>query len=257
MSLLAFAKNFVGASGQQAARSLTEAVVSLAPDLATAAELATMEEQLDAIGVEVTKTQRDLARERQEYDQINARYSQMIGAAENLQGQIDTEQDAGRKTSVEASLVKLLDQIEPLRHELDQEKSDVDETQALLTELETAYQQKARELTEAKNNLTRARQDMKRAEMQEERAADRAETARRAAGLVSGRNNVNVALDAMRRTADASRQRAATHTLKTTALNGIKSTDSSEDPNIKAAMAAAAGKTSSVSAKDRLAALKR
>ena len=88
-------------------------------------------------------------------------------------------------------------------------------TQALLTEAKAAYRAKASALTGAKAKLTRAKNDMAHATLEEQRAASRAETARAVAGLSSGSGSgINVALDAMTRTAQATRDRAAALEMK-------------------------------------------
>jgi chromosome segregation ATPase len=254
MSLLSFTKCFIGAGGEQAATALTTAMVKMAPETATAAELKNMEQDLDAAGQLISRLQRELSDERHGYDAINARYTQMMGAAENLQHQIDA---AGfLKEPLQASLATLVAQIEEIVPELDQDKKDIDATQALLKEAEAAYQAKATALTGAKAKLNRARNDMVHATLEEQRAASRAETARAVAGLssASGASGINVALDAMTRTAQTTRDRAAALDMKAKALGGAKRAE--EDPNIAAAMAAAAGTVASATVADRLAALR-
>jgi len=254
MSLLSFTKCFIGAGGEQAATALTTAMVKMAPETATAAELKNMEQDLDAAGQLISRLQRELSDERHAYDAINARYTQMMGAAENLQHQIDT---AGfLKEPLQASLATLVAKIEEMVPELDQDKKDIDATQALLKEAEAAYQAKATALTGAKAKLNRAKNDMIHATLEEQRAASRAETARAVAGLSSGSgaSGITVALDAMTRTAQATRDRAAALDMKAKALSGAKTADA--DPNIAAAMAAAAGMSATSTVADRLAALR-
>jgi chromosome segregation ATPase len=254
MSLLSFTKCFIGAGGEQAATALTTAMVKMAPETATAAELKNMEQDLDAAGQLISRLQRELNDERHAYDAINARYTQMMGAAENLQHQIDT---AGfLKEPLQASLATLVAQIEEIVPELDQDKKDIDATQALLRDAETAYQAKATALTGAKAKLNRARNDMIHATLEEQRAASRAETARAVAGLSSGSgtSGITVALDAMTRTAQTTRDRAAALDMKAKALSGAKTAEA--DPNIAAAMAAAAGTAANATVADRLAALR-
>jgi chromosome segregation ATPase len=252
MSLLSFAKSFISAGGEQAATALTTAMVKLAPETATAAELKNMEDDLDAAGQLISRLQRELIDERHAYDAINARYTQMMGAAENLQHQIDAA--SFLQPPLQASLATLVARIEEMVPELDQDKKDIDATQALLTDAETAYQAKATALTEAKAKLVRARQDMEHAGIEEQRAAQRAETARAVAGLsASSGSGINVALDAMTRTATQTRDRAAALDMKAKALSGAKAAE--DDPNIAAAMAAAAGKPATATVADRLAAL--
>ena len=253
MSLLSFTKCFIGAGGEQAATALTTAMVRMAPETATAAELKNMEQDLDAAGQLISRLQRELTDERHAYDAINARYTHKMGAAENLQHQIDTA--SFLKDPLQASLATLVARIEEMVPELDQDKKDIDATQALLTEAEAAYRAKASALTGAKAKLTRAKNDMAHATLEEQRAASRAETARAVAGLSSGSGSgINVALDAMTRTAQATRDRAAVLDMKAKALSGAnKSVEG--DPNIAAAMAAAAGTAANATIADRLAAL--
>src|SRR6516162_2591661 len=256
MSLLSFTKCFIGAGGEQAAAALTTAMVKMSPEGATAAELKKMEQDLDAAGQLISQLQRELTDERHAYDSINARYTQMMGAAENLQHQIDAA--SFLKDPLQASLATLVAQIEEMVPELDQDKKDIDSTQALLTEAEVAYQAKATALREAKAKLTRAKNDMAHAAVEEQRAAWRAETARVVAGLSSGSGSgsgsgINIAVDAMTQTAQATRDRAATLDMKAKALSGAKVAE--EDPNIAAAMAAAAGTVANATVADRLTAL--
>src|ERR1700726_598660 len=115
MSLLSFTKCFIGAGGEQAATALTTAM-KMAPETATAAELKNMEQDLDTAGQLISRLQRELTDERHAYDAINARYTQMMGAAENLQHQIDA---AGfLKEPLQASLATLVAQIEEIVPEL-------------------------------------------------------------------------------------------------------------------------------------------
>jgi chromosome segregation ATPase len=255
MSLLSFTKCFIGAGGEQAATALTTAMVKMAPETATAAQLKNMEQDLDAAGQLIARLQRELTDEHRAYDAINARYTQMMGAAENLQHQIDGA--SFMKEPLQASLATLVAQIEEMVPELDQDKKDIDATQSLLTDAEAAYQAKAAALTGAKAKLDRARHDMAHATIEEQRAASRAEAARAVAGLSSGSGNgsgINIALDAMTRTAQQTRDRAAALDMKAKALTGAKTAE--EDPNIAAAMAAAAGTAAHATVADRLAALK-
>jgi len=256
MSLLSFTKCFIGAGGEQAAAALTTAMVKMSPEAATAAELKNMEQDLDAAGRLISQLQCELTDERHAYDAINAHYTQMMGAAENLQHQIDAA--SFLKDPLQASLATLVAQIEEMVPELDQDKKEIESTLALLTEAEVAYQAKATALRDAKAKLTRAKNDMAHAAVEEQRAAWRAETARAVAGLSSGSGSgsgsgINVAVDAMMQTAQATRDRAATLDMKAKALSGAKTTE--EDPNIAAAMSAAAGTAANATVADRLAAL--
>jgi chromosome segregation ATPase len=217
-----------------------------------------MEQDLAAAGQLISRLQSELAEERRVYDAINARYAQMMGAAENLQQQIDAA--SFLKDPLQTSLATLVAQIEEMVPELDQDKKDVDATQALLADAEAAYRAKATALADAKAMLSRARNDIARAALEERRAASRAEAAHAVAGLSSGSGygsggGINLALDAMTRTAQETRDRAAVLDMKAKALSGAETAE--EDPNIAAAMAAAAGTVANATVADRLAALQR
>ena len=88
-----------------------------------------MEQDLDAAGQLISRLQRELTDERHAYDAINARYTQMMGAAENLQHQIDAA--SFLKDPLQASLATLVAQIEEMVPELDQDKKDIDSTCAV------------------------------------------------------------------------------------------------------------------------------
>src|SRR5688572_23740263 len=106
MSLMPFLKNFVGAGGKQAAETLTSALVRAAPELATDAQLSTMEEDLDEAGRAITRLQSKMSVEQKEYAAINTQYSEMMAAAELLQTQMD---DPNTSVEKRASLSKSLD----------------------------------------------------------------------------------------------------------------------------------------------------
>jgi chromosome segregation ATPase len=257
MSFVPFLRNFLGAKGHQATDGLTQALVKLDPEAASQADLATMEQDLDRAGIAIQKLRSDLTHEQSEFDHVSQQYHELMGAAELLQKKVDdpaTPED--QRNSVKASLAALLDRIEHLVPDLDRDKHDVDATQALLTEAEQAYQDKASALTNAKHNLDRARQDMQHAALEEQRARDRAEQAEVVAGLkTSATSKLTVALDTMQHSAAQARERAAATDMKAKALTGAS--QAAEDSNVAAALAEVRGTSPTTSLADRLAALKR
>lgn len=256
MSMIPFLRNFTVAKGGQAAAGLVKALVQLDPESATQADLATMEQDLDAAGVVIAKLRSDLVQEQHEFDAIKKQYTQMMGAAEIMQKKIADTTDDAQKSSLNTSLESLLSRIEHIAPELDAEKHDVEQTQQLLTDAEAAYQEKAVSLTSAKQNLDRARHDLQHAHIQEERSEQRAEQAAVVAGLKkSPSSGLTTALNVMQQSADEARQRAQAQDMKATALTGA--TQAATDPNIAAAMAEVNGAVSPASLSDRLAALRR
>lgn len=253
--MLSFLKHLTVAGGAQMADTITTELVKLAPETASAAQLGQMEEDLDKVGKLITDLRRELSEEQAAYDAVNARYTQMMGAAERLQGQADTETDPTKKASVEASLNTLLSKIEQVVPEVDSTKHEVDETRAALADTEKAYSEKAKALTDSKSELSRAKNDMHRAEIEEQRAAARADRARQVAGLTTNGSDLTTATNVFKAAAAQSRANAQTLDMKAKALRTSDAV--SDDPNIAAAMAASSGAVPAGSLKDRLAALKR
>lgn len=257
MQSLSFFKNFLGASSAQAMQSLATSIVKLDPETASKADLLTMEQDLDRAGVVISKLRIDLNREIAERDTVAKRYKQLMGAAEVLQGHLkDPASPEEMRASWAASLERLLTQIEGVVPELNREKQDVEQTQALLNDAEAAYKDKANALVAAKGNLERAKHDLQHATIQEDRAKDRANQAAVVAGLrTSNTNGLTTALDAMHQSAEAARERATSADMKADALRGAQV--SQDDPNIAAAIRTAeAQEQPSGSLDERLAALK-
>jgi chromosome segregation ATPase len=257
MSLMPFLKNFVGAGGTQVVENVTAHLVGLAPETASKAELATMEEDLDNAGRTITRLQSELTQEQHSFDLINTQYSEMMAAAELLQKQVDDPAISDEKrSSLGKSLAGLLEKIEHIVPDLDHKREDIEATSAFLKDAETAYQEKSQALLAAKGNLDRAKHDMDHAALEEDRARKHAEDAKVIAGLKTGTGSgLNVALDAMQKTATEARERAAANNMKAKALTSAK--DAGEDENVKAALAQVKGTTSEKSLSDRLAQLRR
>jgi predicted nucleic acid-binding Zn-ribbon protein len=150
----------------------------------------------------------------------------------------------------------LLNRTEHMAPELERDRKDVDATQALLTDAEKAYQDKARALTEARGNLDRARHDLQHANIEEERSRQRAQQAAIVAGLsASPIGGLTIALNTMQESATEARQRAESADMKANALRGAKS--AAEDENVAAALNEVRGTISPKSLSERLASLRR
>lgn len=257
MSLFPFVKNFLGVKGDQAAQGVVQALVQLDPEGASIADLRTMGDDLDRAGQAIAKLRGELAREQKEFDVIDKQYGELMAAAELLQKKIDNPSTTdGQKAELQKSLASLVGKLEHMAPELDRDKKEVADTQALLTEAEEAYKAKAEALAGAKQNLEHARHDLQRAKIEEERSKQRAEQAAVVAGLKKApTSGLTVALDAMQKSADAARQRAEASNMKAAALTQAR--DVSVDKNVAEALAQVRGTTSPQSLGDRLAALKR
>ncbi|CAK0751869.1 PspA/IM30 family protein [Azospirillaceae bacterium] len=255
--MFSFIKSFVGVKGQQLGQDIVNAIVEIDPESATQAQLDEMEKDLDKAGAVIQKLRADYEREVREADAATRRYNEMLAAAELLQAKIDAPATADR-AGLEASLAKLIGQLEQFAPEVEQEKKDVDEVKALLDDAQSAYRAKAEALTAAKGNLERAKRDMQRAVMEQERADEKAKRAAEVAGLRQGPSSkLNVAVDAMQRRADEARAKTDAAKLKAETLTTL-SAPNGDDPHIAEAMRQVKGgaaQTGSLS--DRLAKLKR
>ncbi|MBI1209673.1 MAG: hypothetical protein GC191_20620 [Azospirillum sp.] len=254
--MLNFLRSFVNTKGKQLGRDFVQALVEFDPDSATQAQLDQMERDLDQAGGILQKIRTDYDREVREAEAAEKRYNQMLAAAEHLQGKLDVAAD-GDKPGIEASLARLITQLEEFAPEVEQERQDVVEVKALLDEAQEAYRIKAQDLTSAKQKLDRARHDMQRATMQQERAEEKARRAAEVAGLRgNSTNKLTVAVDAMQRRADEARAKSEAAHLKASTLTRLTQSTPSGDANIAEAMRAVEGTGRVGGLSDRLAALK-
>jgi chromosome segregation ATPase len=254
--MFTFIRNLLGVKTDRAVNSAIEAIVRWDPKSATEAELRTMEQNLDQLGLQVAQARAAYDRERKEADQILALSQQRMAAAEQLQARLDAETDPASRAALEKSLATLVDMLEQMAPEVERERQDVVDAESFLRSLEEAYQQAGQKLRTARAELTRAEREMIRAEQQREAAERRAEAARQAAGLASASSGLSVALKAMQDNAARNLAQAEAANAKAAMLRPTR--PEQEDPNIAAAMAAVSGKTApQASLAERLQALRR
>lgn len=255
---MSFLKNFIGTKGHDAVAAFTKAVVQLDPVAASAADLLTMEQDLDKAGRAIASLRTELSTEQKEYDAVNSQYAEMMSAAELLQTRITAAKTDEQKASLEKSLANLVSKIEPMVAQLDRHKHDMEQTQALLTDAESVYQEKANSLTSAKSNLDAARHDLQHANLEEERSKQRADQAAVVAGLrTSNTTGLNTALSVLQQSATEARERATAAEMKAKSLGAA--TTGAHDDNIASALAEVRshGESSTKSLTERLAGLKR
>jgi hypothetical protein len=252
--MLVFIRNLLGVKTDQAVQAGVEALVRWDPQAATEAELRSMEQHLDELGLEVAKARAAYEREKKEAETIRALLNQRMAAAEQLEKQAATAATAERKAALEKSLATLLEMLEQMTPEVEREAQDETDAHDFLVMLEKTYTEAGAKLRAARSQLERAERDMARAGQQREHAERQAEAARRAAGLSNTTSSLNVALKAM--------QDAAAHDLEVAEAASAKARlltptrPEQDDPNIAAALAAASGRPQPQSLSERLAALK-
>jgi DNA repair exonuclease SbcCD ATPase subunit len=162
-----------------------------------------------------------------------------MAAAEQLEHRLAGEADPSRQAELERSLGTLVGMLEQMAPEVEREKRDAVDAEEFLRMLEDTYQQAGRKLKSARDELNRAQRDMGRAAQQRDMAARRAEAARQAAGLSGATSGISVALKAMQDNAARNLAEAEAANAKARLLQPTR--PEQEDPNIAAAMRAAAG----------------
>ncbi len=253
--MLSFIRNLAGVKTDQAAQNALEALVRWDPQAATEAELRTMEQHLDDLGLQVAQARAAYDRERREAEAIQQLSRQRMAAAEQLERQLASETDPGRKAGLEKSLATLVGMLEQMAPEVDRERQDAEDAQAFLETLEQTYAEAGQKLRAARSELDRAQRDMGRAAQQREVAQRRAEAARQAAGLSKSTSGLSVALKAMQESAARDLAVAEAASVKAKLLQPTR--PEQDDPNIAAAMAAASGSAPvPTGLSDRLAALR-
>ncbi len=253
--MLSFIRNLAGVKTDQAAQGALEALVRWDPQAATEAELRTMEQHLDELGMQVAQARASYDRERREAEAIQQLSQQRMAAAEQLERQVAGEADPGRKAAVEKSLATLVGMLEQMAPEVDRERQDAEDAQEFLETLERTYAEAGQKLRAARSELDRAQRDMGRASQQRDMAQRRADAARQASGLSRSTSGLSVALQAMQES--AARDLAAAEAANTKAKLLQPTRPEQEDANIAAAMATVSGTVPAPTAlSDRLAALR-
>ncbi len=85
--MFTFMRNFLGVKTDQAVQAGVEALVRWDPQAATEAELRSMEQHLDELGLQVAQARAAYDRERKEAVAIKALLQQRMAAAEQLEKQ--------------------------------------------------------------------------------------------------------------------------------------------------------------------------
>ena len=119
--MLVFIRNLLGVKTDQAVQAGVEALVRWDPQAATQAELRTMEQHLDELGLEVAKARAAYDREKKEAEAIRGLLNQRMAATEQIQKQIAAEATVGRKDALEKSLTTLVEMLEQMTPEVERE----------------------------------------------------------------------------------------------------------------------------------------
>jgi len=253
--LSSFGKEKFGQIGQ----TITQKIVAWDPETASQAEIEEMIKELDKITIEAGKSKTEYEREKAEADAAQKNYDKFMAAAELLNKRLEEANASGNASQaaqLEASLNKLLNELEELRPEVERELAEAQEAVVYYEEVKNLAELTANKVKNARAMLDKAKRDMKRAELEKQRSAARAEKAEKVAGLRSESSSLGVALAAMNKQAEDARAMAASSDMKAKLLTTERD---SADEHIKAALDEVAGvqQTKNLSFADRLASLKK
>jgi hypothetical protein len=253
--MIPFIRNLVGVKTDRAVQAGVEALVRWDPQAATEAELRTMEQHLDDLGLQVAHARASYEREKKEADAITSMSRQRLAAAEQLEKQLAAETDPDRKAALEKSLATIVNMLEEMAPEVEREEAEAKDAQEFLEMLEHTYADAGAKLKRARSDLDRAQRDMSRARQQRDAAERRAEAARQAAGLASATSGLSVALKAMQDSAARDMASADAAAAKAKLLKPTKPEE--DDPNIAEALRRASGQAPTpTNLTDRLAAIR-
>ena len=124
--MISFIRNLVGVKTDRAVQASVEALVRWDPQAATEAELRTMEQHLDDLGLQVAHARASYEREKKEADAINSLSRQRLAAAEQIEKQLAAESDPGRKAAFEKSLNTLVSMLEEMAPEIEREEAEAE-----------------------------------------------------------------------------------------------------------------------------------
>lgn len=249
-------KQYLGVKMDQVQDGAVSTLVKLDTDSAIEAEVRRLEEELDKTTNNYVVAKREYDREQKEADVANSNYNRMLAAAEDLDGQAQAAEAAGKPeaANIRASLDKLVTKLEELRPEVDREIEEAKQAKAYMEQLEQYLTTLKNELQNYKGEVEKAKRGMQSAELQAKMAQTLEEQAMKIAGLQQRSSNLKIVLNKINQQTEESMDRAAKAKIKTEMFTTKKE---EEDPLVAAAMAKASGIQKPTSTSDRLAALKK
>jgi hypothetical protein len=213
---------------------MKDVVVQWNPEFATELEIEQMEKEFDKINAELTRAKQEMDREVFEYNEKLYRYKQLLASAKLLQ-----EQGKADKAVLQ------MNKAEEMVADMDKEKAEAEEATDYFVTLQKELTDFAGKITSAKQEIESKRRQAQMATLKAEREDRKVEHARLLAGLkerTSGMASLAQIYDKQREEAE---QKAESSKRKAEVFTSVAppSAKQEEDPDITAAMAAAAGKT--------------
>ncbi|CAM2058454.1 conserved hypothetical protein [Desulfovibrionales bacterium] len=249
-----FLKHFAKTKAEDAQSGLMRLLVEFDPEGASEAEISQLYAALTKITRQMFDAKKDYDRELKEAEEIRKNYDLRVNAAERLQVRLDATADTAEKAQIEASLNKLVADLEAMTSQAEREQQEAKDAKAYYEELNAAVKIASERLNSSRTHLTNAKRRMDMAKLQAQRANEQEGRAKSLAGITQQTNRLSSALEAMTKRAEELEIDATVSHEKTSLLTSSKD---DPDPLIAQALQEAQGKKPILSLQDRLAVLKR
>lgn len=243
-------------------------------DTVSEADLIDREKVLDQVTQKMVAAQRTYEKEQKEYEIALKDYNEKLADAEQmnisiigLDAQINASSDPTiatplkeKRAKFDAHLNKLLAEIEASKPEVDREEQEAIDAKADFDMFKEAVERAANQLVMAKNTMKDKKRELDRLSVQEERVKEREQNRLVLAGIREKTDSLGTITTAIDNEIQKKKDRIAASEAKTSALDRqLHTTESSvtTDPDILAALGKKPVDQPTLSASDRLSALKR
>lgn len=250
--MLSFLKQYLVKKTDDVQSGFLRLIVEFDPETASEAEIGELDEILTKLTRQMVAAKASWDKEQREAEAIKKAYALRVGAAERLQVQMEAA-PADQKAQYEASLGRLVAELEKMVPEVEREEAEAREAKTYYDELNQAVKTASERLKSARSRLTEARRRMDMAQIRAERAKEQEERAKVLSGIKQQADKLGTAFDAMTARAEELEMKAQVHQEKVKLLTQPKE---EEDPLIAQALKDAAGVAPEKSLSERLATLK-
>ena len=212
-----FLKHFVVKKAEDAQTGFLKMLVEFDPETASEAEIAELDEALTKLTQQMVASKKAWEKEQREAEEIQKNYDLRVSAAERLQARAEA---AGpeEKPAIEATLGKLLEELEKMVPEVEREGAEAAEAKVYYDELASAVKTAAERLKTARDRLSDAKRRMDVAKVRMERAEEQEERAKVVAGIKKQVSTMGTAFDSMTKKAEEMEAKAEVHKEKAVLL---------------------------------------
>ena len=250
---VAFIRNLAAIHLDGAVQSALDAIVRWDPEGSSLADLRTMDQNLDAIGIKVAEAQVKLDEETRQADVARGSYNQRVAAIGVMKAGLAAETDPAARADKEAKVRAFAVETKRYEDAAKKEIADQERATAILARYRQAQETAATALKGKREQMERSRQDLELARQRKADAEQAARDASEAAGLAPASRGVDIALKAINEATARANAEADAITRKADLLRPTKESD---DPFVAEAMAKAAGKKPEQSLDELMADLK-